>query len=70
MKDAMLLKMLDELIRAWLVTMTPVEIGSDPEKIRLLKEVASEALGEPSPLVRKVYQEVFLKNVWTRADPE
>lgn len=65
-----LLKLLDELIRQWLTTMSSIEIGSDPAKIRLLKEARSSAPdGEPSDLVRAVYQEVFLRDLWSGADP-
>lgn len=67
-KDDMLLKTLDELVQAWLVTMSPIEIGSDPAKIRLLKEIREQAVGEPTPLVRDVYREVFLRDVWTGAE--
>lgn len=67
-KDDMQLKLLDELVRAWLETMSPVEIGSDLEKVRLLKEARAEvSSGEPSPLVRSVYEEVFLRDVWSGA---
>lgn len=65
-KDDMLLKLLDELCRAWLQTMTPDEIGSDVEKIRVLKEArAAVKGGKPSELVTAVYQEVFLRDVWS-----
>lgn len=67
--DTMLLKTLEELLRSWMETMTPNEIGSDPEKIRLLKEVSGEVVGEPTPFIREVYQEVFLRDVWTRGNP-
>lgn len=66
-KDDMLIKLLDALIQSWLVTMTPVEIGSDVEKIRLLKEARAGIVGEPTPLVKQVYQEVFLRDVWNGA---
>jgi hypothetical protein len=65
-KDDMLLKLLDELCRSWLQTMTPDEIGSDVEKIRILKEArAAVTEGMPSELVKAVYQEVFLRDVWS-----
>lgn len=71
MKDDMLLKLLDALITSWSETMTPIEIGSDLEKVRLLKEArAGIGEGTPSPLVRQVYQEVFLRDVWTAAGVE
>lgn len=64
-KDDMLLLMLDTLIQSWLANYTPVEIGSDLEKVRLLKEFrAAIDAGEPTSLVRQVYQEVFLRDVW------
>lgn len=65
-KDDMLLKTLEELLRAWLAIMSPIEIGSDPAKIRLLREISVETDGEPSPFVKQVYEEVFLRDVWTR----
>lgn len=69
-KDDMLLKLLDELVRSWLQTMTPVEIGSDVEKIRLLREArALITEGKPSELVQDVYQEVFLSDLWRGAGP-
>lgn len=64
-RDPMLIKLLDELVRAWLETHTTVQIGNDPEKIGLLQE-AREAIreGEPSELVKQVYREVFLREFW------
>lgn len=67
-KTDLLHTMLEELLRAWLRTETAVEIGSDPRKVRLLKAINAEVDGEPSPLVKEVYQEVFLRDVWSRAD--
>lgn len=64
-KDDMLLKLLDELIKSWLETWTPDEIGSDVAKITLLQDArASISEGQPSELVRHVYQEVFLSDLW------
>lgn len=65
-KDDMLLKLLDELTRAWMATHTPIEIGSDPEKIGILQEArAAVTEGCPSELVQQLYREVFLRDVWT-----
>lgn len=65
-KDEMLLRMLDELVASWLDTMTPVEIGSDLQKVRLLKEVrATVGEGQPSPSAQQLYQEVFLRDIWS-----
>jgi hypothetical protein len=65
-KDGMLLKLLDELCRAWLETNTPDQIGSDVEKIGILQEArAAITEGTPSDLVKAVYQEVFLRDVWS-----
>lgn len=63
-KDDMLLKLLDELVGAWLETSTPIEIGSDLHKVRLLKEIPEWVEGAPSPRVRDLYQEVFLRDLW------
>jgi hypothetical protein len=61
----MLLKLLDELVRSWLEKYTPIEIGSDPHKIGLLQEARAQITeGIPSKLVRQLYQEVFLEDVW------
>ncbi len=65
-KDVLMMKMLEALVEAWLETMTTIEIGSDVEKIRLLKEARAGLVGvEPSALVRQVYEEVFLRDVWS-----
>lgn len=65
-KDEMLLKLLDELLRSWMETSTPTEIGSDLDKVRLLKEArAAITEGVPSQLVQAVYREVFLRDVWS-----
>jgi len=65
-KDQMLLKLLDELCRAWLETNTPEQIGSDVEKIRVLQEArAAVSEGMPSDLVKAVYEEVFLRDFWS-----
>jgi hypothetical protein len=65
-KDEMLLKLLDELCRSWMETSTPVEIGSDLEKVRMLKEARAQITeGRPSELVQQLYREVFLRDVWS-----
>lgn len=70
MKDEMIITLLDHLLRSWLQQFTTQEIGSDVDKIRLLNAVRREVDVEPTPLVRQVYEEVFLRDVWTGTDPQ
>lgn len=63
----MLMQILEALLEAWLTAETPVEIGSDPEKVRLMRLVTEEERGlEPTPFVRDIYQEVFLRDIWKK----
>lgn len=66
---AMIMEILEALLEAWLSNETPADIGSDPEKVGLLKRVAEEGGETPSPFVRDTYREVFLRDIWipTRA---
>lgn len=67
--DDILHKTLEELLRCWTATMSPIDIGSDPVKVRLLKEISEKTGGTPSTFVRSIYDEVFLRDVWTRPSP-
>lgn len=61
----MLMQLLEALLESWLATETAVDIGSDPEKVRLLRRVTEEERGlEPTPFVRDIYREVFLRDIW------
>jgi hypothetical protein len=71
-KDKLLLELLEALVRSWLETMTPIEIGADLDRVRLLKAArAGVERGQPSSLVCEVYREVFLTDVWScrQSDP-
>lgn len=62
----MLLKLLEELVRAWSESHTPAEIRQDLAKVKLLNQVRSSVEeGQPSELVRQFYGEVFLRDVWS-----
>lgn len=64
----MSMELLEALLEAWLATEPLEDIASDPEKVRLLKRVAEEGPGEePTPFVRDIYREVFLRDVWNRS---
>lgn len=63
----MIMQLLEALLESWLATETTVDIGSDPEKIGLLKRVAEEGRGQmPTPFVRDTYREVFLRDIWNK----
>ena len=57
-----------ELSREWLKNESPIQIGSDLEKIEIMEKVRpflpSEA--ETPPQVVDLYQKVYLRNVWKR----
>lgn len=61
----MIIEILEALLEAWLSTMTPADIACDPDKVMLLKRV-TESDVRPTPFVRDLYEEVFLRDVWTR----
>lgn len=68
-KHPMVMELLEALLMAWLSAETLEDIASDPEKVRLLKRVAEEGRGNaPTPFVRDIYREVFLRDVWTRRE--
>lgn len=68
-KHPMVMELLEALLMAWLSAETLEDIASDPEKVRLLKRVAEEGSGaKPTPFVRDIYREVFLRDVWTRRE--
>ena len=59
------MELLEALSRQWLESQTPIEIGCDLEKIRLLRRVAVEvpnAAEQMSEPLRELYSEVFLKD--------
>lgn len=63
----MLMQLLEALLESWLETETTVDIGSDPEKVQLLRRVTEEERGlEPTPFVRDIYREVFLRDIWKK----
>lgn len=60
------LVLLENLCAEWLATRTPNEIGSDVEKIVLLKQATREVPGFPAKIserLRSLYEEVFLRPV-------
>lgn len=62
---SLLLTMLEELIDAWSINQTPVGIGSDVPKLRLLRRVRDELLKqgeEPPENIRAFYEKVFLRD--------
>lgn len=65
----LVLKLFMELSAYWQDSLEPAEIGSDPKKIILMREVR-EALETNSieipALVLKLYEEVYLRDVWTK----
>jgi hypothetical protein len=64
--------LIEALARAWSEQQTPIEIGSDVEKVRLLRRVAQECRGQAevlSPELRLVYQDVFLRAFEEVAQP-
>lgn len=64
-ETGLMLELLEALVRSWLETMTPIEIGADLGRVKLLKAArAGIGEGRPSSLVVDVYREVFLKDVW------
>lgn len=61
----MIMELLEALLESWLATETTVDIGSDPDKVGLLKRVAEEGQGQtPTPFVRDTYRKVFLRDIW------
>lgn len=66
----MIMELLEALLESWLATETTVDIGSDPEKVGLLKRVAEEGVGAmPTPFVRDTYGKVFLRDIWIERCP-